>query len=147
MQVIEINGMKMEVDMRYAKRVDQFRVGDRVRLLTKKTSYNSAKILNGVIAGFEPFQDLPTIIVATIENGYGEPALNFHYVNSDSAEIELIPAVDDFLPIEKADIVSKYNKAIEEAKRQVEDVERKKAYFLNNFSLYFPQIETVEKSD
>jgi hypothetical protein len=45
-RVIEINGVKMEVDMRYAKRVDELRIGSRVKVLIKE--YSSYKIYLGV---------------------------------------------------------------------------------------------------
>lgn len=34
-RIVEINGVKIEVDMRTAKRVDSFRVGDNVKVLDK----------------------------------------------------------------------------------------------------------------
>ena len=32
-KIVEVNGIKLEVDMRYAKRIDEFRVGDTVKVL------------------------------------------------------------------------------------------------------------------
>ena len=37
-RIIDINGMKMEVDLRTAKRIDTFKVGDNVKVLA--TEYN-----------------------------------------------------------------------------------------------------------
>ena len=34
-RIIEIDGMKVEVDLRHAKRVDTFKVGDNVKILDK----------------------------------------------------------------------------------------------------------------
>ena len=34
-RTIEINGIKLEVDLRTAKRIDQFKVGDNVKVLKK----------------------------------------------------------------------------------------------------------------
>ena len=50
-QVIEINGVKLEVDMRYAKRVDLLRIGSRVKVLVK--TYSEYKIYPGVKIGRE----------------------------------------------------------------------------------------------
>lgn len=66
-RVIEINGVKLEVDMRYAKRVDELRVGSKVKVLNKE--YSSYKVYPGVIVGFEEFDNLPTIVVAYLECG------------------------------------------------------------------------------
>ena len=61
--VIEINGVKLEVDLRSARRIDTLRVGDRVKLL-EKTSYGGPIVHHGVVAGFDPFPSQPTIIVS-----------------------------------------------------------------------------------
>ena len=37
-RIIEVNGIKMEVDLRNAKRIDQFKVGDSVKVLVKSYS-------------------------------------------------------------------------------------------------------------
>jgi hypothetical protein len=146
-QIIEVNGVKMEVDLRYEKRVDHFKVGDRVRILKKKSSYLSCEVLSGVIVGFEPFKDLPTIIVATIENRYSESKLDFHYINSENDSVEMVPALDDFIPLEKEHIVAKFNKEIEDAQNKIGELERKKRYFLNNFKMYFEDVvETAERA-
>ena len=44
--IIEINGLKLEIDLRSAKRIDSFRVGDNVKILRK--DYNSYKSCYGV---------------------------------------------------------------------------------------------------
>ncbi|MHC4294732.1 MAG: hypothetical protein ACYSTL_04025, partial [Planctomycetota bacterium] len=51
-RVVEINGVKLEVDLRHAKVIDQFRVGDRVKVLKKKYEkvYESHP---GAIIGFD----------------------------------------------------------------------------------------------
>ena len=61
-ETVEINGVKFEVDMDTAKRIDTFKVGDNVLLLDKR--YNSSEIYTGVILGFYNFKELPTIQVA-----------------------------------------------------------------------------------
>lgn len=41
--IIEINGVKLEIDLRHAKRIDNLRVGDTVKVLRKRydDSYES----------------------------------------------------------------------------------------------------------
>ena len=47
-RIIEINGIKLEVDLTTAKRIDEFKVGDNVKVLRK--SYNDTfEVLAGVI--------------------------------------------------------------------------------------------------
>jgi len=145
-QVLEINGIKMEIDMRHAKRVDLFRVGDRVRVLKKKGQYDSTtKVLSGVVVGFEPFQTLPTIIIATIDAYYDSVDMKFHYINAENEQYELVASQDDFLPFRKADITNKFDKEIEKKRIEIEDIERKKHYFLSNFNRYFNELEEAER--
>ena len=59
--IIEVNGIKLEVDLRTAKRVDQLRVGDRVKVLNK--AYDGYEVLPGTVVCFEPFEKLPTTSV------------------------------------------------------------------------------------
>ena len=64
--IIEVGGVKLEVDMRYARRVDTLRVGDRVKCLVKKYG-NTHETYPGVVVGFEPFPSLPSIVVAYLD--------------------------------------------------------------------------------
>jgi len=52
-RIIEINGIKMEVDLRTAKRIDTFKVGDPVKILD--CTYSTPQIYAGVIVGFAEF--------------------------------------------------------------------------------------------
>lgn len=84
--IIELNGVKLEVDLRTAKRVDTLRVGDRVRLLEKSSYSSSVTVHHGIIAGFEPFPSAPTIIVAYLKTAYREATIEFVYLNTASEE-------------------------------------------------------------
>ena len=56
--IIEVNGVKLEVDMRTARRIEEIRIGSPVKLLTKVT-YGGNKVHPGIVISFEPFKDLP----------------------------------------------------------------------------------------
>ena len=58
-RIIEIDGVKIEVDMRTAKRIDTFKVGDNVKVLCK--SGDDFKVRPGVIIDFCNFKEKPTI--------------------------------------------------------------------------------------
>ena len=88
MKLIEVNGVKLEVDMRYAKKVEQYRVGDKVKVLIKKYSDTSTSHI-GVIVGFDNFEQRPTIIVAYIESDYSGTKLNFVHINKDTKDVEI----------------------------------------------------------
>ena len=70
-RIIEINGIKMEVDLSTAKRVDEFKVGDAVKVLRDK------KVLSGAIVEFVNFRELPTIKVAVFSTDYWGSKIEF----------------------------------------------------------------------
>lgn len=139
-QIIEINGIKMEVDTRYARRIDTFQVGTKVKVLEKQNSYGSTdtKVYSGVIVGFEPFDSLPTIIVCYLEIDYSGASLKFAYVNTATdKKWEIVAAVDDDLPVQKADVLTKIDREVEKKRDEISELERKRSYFLQHFSTYF----------
>ena len=87
---IEVNGVKLEVDMRYAKRIDVFKVGDTVKVLDKRNGKNELK--TGVITDFANFKDLPTMMVAVYVAGdfWTKPTIEFIPYNNDTKDIEIV---------------------------------------------------------
>jgi len=142
--IIEVNGVKMEVDLRHAKRVDELRVGDRVKVLVK--NYASYAVYAGTVIGFEPFSKLPTIIVAYIEMSYGkEGNIKFVHFNAETKDIEIIKAIDDdCLDLSKADAINSFDRMIAAKQAEIEEIERKKAYFLNHFQAYWEPLVKPE---
>ena len=139
--IIEINGIKMEVDLRHAKMVhDNLRVGTKVKLLAK-SDYSGPEVYPGIIVGFEPFESLPTIIVAYVKGSYGESSfIHFAYINaSESArkKWELVPSVDDELPVSKENVLGGIDREIKKHEREIEELNAKRTYFLRNFGAYF----------
>jgi len=51
-QIIEINGVKLEVDLSTAKRIDEFRVGDTVKVLILVHRHGKRRITPAKQAGF-----------------------------------------------------------------------------------------------
>jgi hypothetical protein len=143
---IEINGIKMEVDMRHAKRIEELRIGDRVKLLIENP-YSSPKhkVHPGIIIGFEPFTTLPTIIVAYIDKNYSAVDMKFAYINKSSVDVEMIRSVDDDgLDVDKAQITELFNRQIEVKREELKAIEAKRDYFLNEFRSYWPKTERVD---
>ena len=128
-KVIEVNGVKLEVDLRYAKKIEHFKIGDKVKLLITTKDYQdniTNKICPGVIVNFEEFKSLPTIVIAYLSKDY-DPDLEFAYINSDSTKYEVISASDDELPIKKEWVVEKLDTAIR--KKEIELVFRPSKLF------------------
>lgn len=139
-QVIEINGQKMEVDMRHAKVVHQnLKIGSAVKLL-EKSSYGGSEVYQGVIVSFSMFTDQPTITVAYITSSYSNAELKFAHINESDKSKEkwsLVPCVDDELPLNKTDLIASFDRKIEGHHRDIRDIEEKKSYFLNHFDQFF----------
>lgn len=133
--IIEVNGIKLEVDLRTATRIDQFKVGDKVKVLKKQYSDSWNSHL-GVIAGFDAFKERPTIIVAYITTGYSG-TLEFAYINKDSKDIEIAAAQDFDITYERADIVAQFDKQITQKQNEIKDIEQKKNYFIEKFGKHF----------
>jgi hypothetical protein len=142
--IIEVNGIKMEVDLRHSKVIHQnIRVGTKVKILAKG-AYGGPEVYPAVVVGFEPFTDLPTIIVAYVKAGYASADLQFAYVNSKSADKwDLVPSVDDELPINKADVLAVFERDITKKRNEISDMESKRDFFLKHFDKYFVPAEAT----
>jgi hypothetical protein len=138
--IVEINGVKMEVDLRHARIVhENIRVGSKVKLLSK-SDYQGPQVYAGVVVGFEPFDSLPTIIVAYVKDGYNDSGLYFAHVNAKSAEkYDIVPSLDDELPVKKEDVLAQFDRKIDKARAELETAVSQRDYFLRHFNRYFAQ--------
>lgn len=134
--IIEVNGVKLEVDLRQARRVDLLTVGSRVKCLIKK--YDSHETYPGIVVGFEPFEKLPTIVVAYLETNYSSAGLRFKTFNSETKDFEIVADLDNnSLEIDKANVLRMFDKEIQEKEISLEDIKRKKQFFLDKFGDFF----------
>ena len=136
-RIIEIGGVKVEVDLREAKQIDTYRIGDPIKILVKKygdeyTSYPA------VIVGFDNFPDLPTIIIAYLEVSYSTAEVKFVYLNANTGKnYQICPAVrkEDFI-IDKVHAVELLDKSIQQKAAELEDLKSKRKYFIANFEKF-----------
>lgn len=139
--VIEVQGVKLEVDLRHAKRIDTISIGTRVKVLKKEYS-DSWKVRHGIVIGFEPFQNLPTIIICTALIEYAEAKIEFLYYNAKSEGVEVVVASDDDLvALDKADFCAKCDLEIEKHQSAIKELQHRKGYFLDKFQSYWKPIE------
>jgi hypothetical protein len=139
--VIEINGVKMEVDLRHAKRIENIMVGTRIKAL-RKTYSDSYEVLHGVVIGFEPFQKLPTIILAVAKIEYNGAKIEFIYYNAKTENVEIVIASDDDLvALDKADFCKSVDNEIAKKEVEIAELQNRKAYFLEKFKCYWQPIE------
>lgn len=143
-RTIEINGVKFDIDLRHAVRVDRLRIGDRVKVLIKSYG-DSYAVYHGVIVAFEPFAMLPTIVVAYMDLSYTSCELKFLSYNAKTEGTEVVAATDDdALAMDKGRILDTFDANIERAEREIEQIQERKRYFLKNFSRYWGEIEPME---
>jgi len=139
--IIEVRGMKLEVDLSTAKRIDMYAVGDNVKVLLK--SYGDVfKSYAGVIVGFDNFKELPTIVVAYLKNDYSTALVEFAYLNSQSKDIEICHMTDAEKMLDKASAVDALDREINKKKVELMELEARKSYFITNFKLHFDKILT-----
>ena len=134
-RIIEVNGIKLEVDLRNAKRIDQFRVGDPVKVLVK--SYSDYKSHVGIIVGFDNFEKHPTIVIAYLSVEYSSASVNFVYYNTESKDVEIAPVNNYDIPHSKKSVLDMMDKEIYKKKEELRDLESKREYFINMFGKYF----------
>lgn len=144
-QIVEINGVKMEVDMRHARVIhENIRIGTKVKILERST-YRDPCVRAGVVIGFQPFNEMPTISVAYLDES-SEELVKFAYINNSKESTErwsLVPDVDDDLPVRKARVTAAMDRQIEKKEHEIEDLKSRRKYFLQHFAEYFPEMETA----
>lgn len=142
-RLIEIQGIKMEIDTRHATKIESFRVGDTVKLLVKEYS-GKYKVYPGVIVGFENFKKLPTIIVIYLDDYTAQ--LKFAYINEASTETpEIVHSEPDDIPIEKDYVLQQIDKDILKKEEAIRELKIKKQYFLNQFHKFLTGFQAEEK--
>ena len=139
-RIVEINGIKVEVDLRTAKRVDCFKVGDAVKILKKKYS-DQYESHFGMIVGFDEFKNLPTIIVAYLTLGSWENPLQFEYINAKTEGLEIVPQDPKDLGVQKSDLIAAFDREAAKKQQELHEITRKRKYFEEMFGRYFDKEE------
>lgn len=135
---IEINGVKMEVDLRHARRIEEMHIGDRVKVLTK--DYSGHRVNSGTIVGFEPFNALPTIVIAYVELTYQKAEIKFRYFNSESKDTEIVAAADD-IETDRETILALFDRQLAAKQREMDEITDQRRYFETNFRAYWERLE------
>ena len=134
---IEIDGVKVAVDMRTVKKIDVYRVGDNVKVLKK--SYDTYHTFSGVIVDFVNFKELPAIVVAYFNQDYSGTIIEFETITKDTKDIEIAPCLPHELSINKKRVIDKFNYEIEQQQHKVDELKAKRDYFLENFGKFFEE--------
>ena len=146
-RIVEIEGVKVEVDLRTAKRVDELRVGSKVKVLDN-TGYSGSKVHPGVVVGFEPFEKMPTIVVAYLDIEYSKAELKFLHFNKKSTEkYEIVAAVDDVIDFDREMTFSYIAREIAKHEHAIADLNEKRAYFERHFAQYWQQVAPIAEPE
>ena len=137
---IEIDGIKVAVDMRTVKKIDVYRIGDNVKVLKK--SYDTYHTYSGVIVDFVNFKELPAIVVAYFIQDYSSTSIEFETITKDTKDIEIAPCLPHELSINKNRVIDKFNYEIEQQQHKVDELKAKRDYFLENFGKFFEEEKT-----
>jgi hypothetical protein len=133
MHTIEINGVKFDVDLRTATRVETLKVGSRVKVLKK--SYSGWDVFPGVVVGFDPFKQLPTITVAYVASG----TVSLLAYNEQSKETEIVAAYDDDkLELDRDWTIKALDRKIADAENALKVARETKDYFVSHFGAWYP---------
>lgn len=140
-QVIEINGVKLEVDMRYARRIEEMRIGDNVKVLRKQGYGEQYVVHPGIIVGFEPFKKLPTIVVAYVDHDWSKAEVKFMHFNAEVKDAEIVHAADEDFHVDRDALIARFDKQIETKRREIETIEEQKRYFETNFRAFWERVQ------
>lgn len=134
-RIVEIDGVKIEVDLRTAKRIDTFSVGDNVKVLCKE--YNDQyKVKPGIITDFANFKEKPTIVVAVFNEGSwsSSPNVEFIYIYEGMDDkYEIVYADDEELKLTKDGVVEKFEREIQKKRNEAQDLQNQLDYFIKHF--------------
>ena len=146
MQVIEINGIKLEVDMRTARRIEELRIGDKVKVLVKEYG-DTFNVHPGIIVGFEPFNALPTLVVCYAIISFSSFDLKFLHFNAKTKEgFEIIKALDDDIEVSKDEVIKLFDRKVAEKAREIAVLQEQREYFLRQFGVYWEKIAVPKES-
>ena len=139
---IEINGVKMEVDLRHATQVyNELKIGSKVKVLAKE--YSSHEVYHGVIVGFENFASLPTIEVCYLKVDYHGPELKFVSINTKTSErFEIVPAIDWSPLAKKEEVLNWFDKEITTLEERIRQTKDKKALCEKYLGIFVKELES-----
>lgn len=132
-RIIEINGVKLEVDMRSARRIDEFRVGDNVKVLDSRSGKNLVR--SGVITDFANFKELPTLIIAMYcpPDYWSKPSVEFLYFNSQTEYVEIVGVSAEETIVSRETVVQKFDDEIAKKRDELNDLIIKRDTFVKYF--------------
>ena len=139
-RIVEIDGVKLEIDLRKAKVIDHYKIGDPVRVLHPGTGYGSG-IKAGIIVGFCEFDKNPAIEILELDADYSTTNFKLVTVISGQENPVQIAPYDRYSGLfTQSDIVTRFDREIQKKELELADLKLKKEYFIKDFMKAFQQI-------
>lgn len=135
-KIVEINGIKMQVDLRSAKVIEEYRVGDNIKVLVSDYS-ESYKSYIGTIIGFDDFQKTPTIVIAYLKAEYSSATIEFLYYNDKTKGAEITALNEWDLPLTKSQVLDWFAKEASKKQLELKELNQKSLLFEKLFGKYF----------
>lgn len=145
-RIIEINGVKLEVDLRTAKKIDVYKVGDPVKVIDY--NYSNPSFKPGVIVDFAEFKSTSAIEVMVLSDSYN--GVEFEFISicnqkaGDKIRYEIAPYNKYEKLFTKGNILDRFQRLIEKKKIEIDELERKREYFVKDFEKAFELIKDKE---
>ena len=139
-RIVEIGGVKVQVDLRNCKVIEEYKVGDGVKVLLKKYS-DSYESFPGVIVGFDDFPTLPSINIAYLRSDYNGAEVQFMTYNGQTKDVQIAPLNSLDRYFSKSDALEQLEKKITVKKNEIAELEQKKKYFESTFHKYFEEVK------
>lgn len=147
-RIIEVNGQKFEVDMREARKIEAYRVGNRVKVLVKASWGETYATHPGVIVGIDGFQALPTIVVAYMPNPLsGDGKIEFAHLNAKSKDVEIVPMTEDAILPTRETMLSNFARAIQTKQKEIDELAMKRDWFLKQYGLAYESVVVKKKEE
>jgi hypothetical protein len=135
-KIIEINGIKMQVDLRNAKVIDEYKVGDNIKVLIQDYSDNYKSYI-GTIIGFDDFEKTPTVVVAYLKTEYSSATIEFLYYNRQTKNAEIAALNDWDLPLTKSQVLDNFHREQLKKEQELKELQQKERMFEKLFGKYF----------
>ena len=130
-----------------AVRAEILKVGDPVRVLTKP-SYGDPKVHTGVIVGFEPFKEQPTVIIAYIEDGFASSELKTVAYSEKTKDIEILAAMPGVsFSVERSKVLDYFDQEQRKLEAKQDELKAKRVYFERYFGHLMKEVPQLEEAE
>ena len=130
--IIEVAGVKLDIDERTAKTVESYKVGDAVKVLIKQYG-DTWEACPGVIIGFAAFANRPGIEVLYLSCRYSSTEVKMALLTAESKDLEIAPMSDYEVAFDRADVLDRMDGEIQKGREAVRLLETKRAAFVKFF--------------